>query len=835
MKNKIQCFEKRPDSTRLANVGRMYAGCMEQLDSLKKYMKGSTLLAVVLAMNACSDDKDAYYDRPDWLEQPIYQELEMKGHFTHYLKLIDRTLYSTVLKGTGNYTVFAPNDEAFVAYLKDKGYQSVDDIPEEEAIRLVGYSLAYNKYTLLHLGDILSGGTWNVNRSMRKKTAVYDMCYQEEIKGVTQWVVNGNTSGGTFNVSANDYKFIPVLSQPYFSAQTLTALDYETFYPGKQILKANVNGASLLQTDIYAENGIIHEVNEVTEVLGNLGQLIEDEKFDEFNKLLNYEVTDNNYFFLRLLDDKNAYDKFRKIFPDKNISKMYVKSYTGLAFNPYFEGYRGSASTLSDEQEGYTMFIPSNEAILEFREKIEKYAPLSQLSTNVLTYFMNSHMVDALVWPSHYASSQNMNGEYLNGKGAAGESFAQSGIKGTMASNGFLYTTDNVIKSKYFETVFAELLLNPEYSLTNLGLTSTDPGTAIGADIAQLLLSCVMTGNPDENFSVLLPTDDMLREDGYRYNSYSLSFENPLLLNSANANTMSRLNRLVRMCIFRRVNNAEIDCSIRDFSGTQTAMAEYDGWSYAVNGFGDIARFKDNKLQTIGNILENTYVELTKVDSEYINGQFFKTGDVKPEYSERTTYPYVDRGWTDPTPLATIAAYVNQNPNTSLYYEYFKKVITELSRSTFYTFLMPTNEVIAKAIEDGELPKLEDVDPQKAEEWRLTLGFVRSHVMIGAALPDDGLARIIPGNYSTFKYTTLNKISYKGDKLDLVNENTYLSIVKEGGALKFVASDVEDGTSVIIRGIGNGTAIRGIQNSNYIGSRCVVHAVDGYVTFAVQE
>lgn len=68
-----------------------------------------------------------------------------------YLEAADRTLYSSVLKGSGNYTVFAPNDDAFKKYLTENGYTSVEAIPVDELTKIIGYSLVYNKFEAAHL------------------------------------------------------------------------------------------------------------------------------------------------------------------------------------------------------------------------------------------------------------------------------------------------------------------------------------------------------------------------------------------------------------------------------------------------------------------------------------------------------------------------------------------------------------------------------------------------------------------------------------------------------------------------------------------------------------
>lgn len=58
-----------------------------------------------------------------------------------------------------------------------------------------------------------------------------------------------------------------------------------------------------------------------------------------------------------------------------------------------------------------------------------------------------------------------------------------------------------------------------------------------------------------------------------------------------------------------------------DFAGFP--QLSYDGYGYAVNIYGDMIRFRDNKLQGLGNILDGTEVEVEEVDFDYINGHVF--------------------------------------------------------------------------------------------------------------------------------------------------------------------------------------------------------------------
>ncbi len=97
------------------------------------------LIAVLLFTTGCKDDD--YYKKPSWVGDPIYQYLEKQGGFTSYLTCVDKTEYASLLKGTGYYTAFIPDDDAFKVFMSENNIQSIDEISTEMANKIVSYSL----------------------------------------------------------------------------------------------------------------------------------------------------------------------------------------------------------------------------------------------------------------------------------------------------------------------------------------------------------------------------------------------------------------------------------------------------------------------------------------------------------------------------------------------------------------------------------------------------------------------------------------------------------------------------------------------------------------------
>lgn len=795
-----------------------------------KLLSNVCYLVILVVMGACSNSDD-YYDRPSWLEPPIYDVLKEKGNFTMYLDAVDRTLYRSVLQGSGNYTVFAPNDEAFQKFLSEKGYTSIESIPVEELTKIIGYSMVYNKFESLHLGDVLVSGEWVLGSSIKKRSSYYKTIYKGKVNGVEQWIVDAKADLTTV---ATPYKYLPIFTASYFGANGLSDNDYKTFFPDATFSGLNVQGGQVVNSDIYAENGVIHEVNTVSYPLENLDEMLIANENTAFHEIMEIQSEDA-YLFVNYLLGANTLELYKKLYPDRNLTSVYCKSYMDLPFQMNSEDYSGS-NTATTEQEGYTLLVPSNAAVETFTEELKERTDverLSELSKDVIGYFLKAHMVDGLVWPSNFQSSQNVNGEFVNAEGAAGPTFENSGItKSSFASNGIMYNIDHVVKSKYFNTVYSEILLNPKYRMTYYVFKNF-----YSTGLAEDLMKSPISGYMEENYTILLPSDELLKADGFTYDEIAKAFDHTLKVGTT-ISTDDRIKRLIRMCIFKRIKNNEVNTEIKDFSGSPSLG--YDGYGYAVNDYGDMIRFKDNKIQAVGNIMDGEEVTATELtDFPYNNGHVFAI-DKLLQFSPRNSKSTVAAGWEDQTMYECIKEYVTKNPEASLFKQYLDALlytstdgtIAGINKASFYTVLIPQNDAIERAIEQGYLPKLADVKATD-ENQAIAVCFLNTCFLPGMVISDDGVERIEPGNYEKISQPTSYKVNEPS--LDMVAVKTYMEVTKEGGILKFRPKDITEGNTMQVEGINEATVIRDINKSNYMGPKTVIHAIDNFLTFKVHK
>jgi len=305
---------------------------MKNTDKFCKFFLCVLLAFVFIQCN----DTESYYERPAWLEKPIYDVLKEEGHFSKYLQCVDKTEYALVLKGAGLYTVFAPNDSAFAAYLTKKSYASVDDIPADEVKTLVAYSIVYGKWPSQHLGDYLDQQLY-VTGAFKRKTTCYALPYKDSSYN-NNWVFNQTTASGVsvsssnyqYSLSENNYKYLPVFTEAYFNSfpSPLTASDYNTFFPNSVYTGKNVQEGYIVNEDIIAENGIIHEVSTVNEPLKNMDDILKEPAYSAFKALLDLKDSKGQNVFLKYTETPAEWlDMFRKLRPGETIDKVYQKYY----------------------------------------------------------------------------------------------------------------------------------------------------------------------------------------------------------------------------------------------------------------------------------------------------------------------------------------------------------------------------------------------------------------------------------------------------------------------------------------------------------------------------
>ncbi|NLE31616.1 MAG: hypothetical protein GX619_01125 [Bacteroidales bacterium] len=820
-------------------------------------MKSKNLARIVSTLSVCcllcvlsSCEKDDYYERPAWLEPPIYEVLKADGSFNHYLQAVDRTSYASVLQGAGLYTVFAPNDSAFNAFLTQRGYATVADMPDTLVDKVVAYSICYSTFVFDSLG---------VGGAFKFKTQYYALPYKDP-EFNNEWVVD-QTRQGTWVTTSNNYKFLPVFTSAFFNSYTpaLTPADYTTFFPGLTFNGKNIQGGAVLRADMRAENGIIHEVSTVNLPLKNIADVLNEPENSLFKSLVDAKDMYDEYLFRTYeeVTSPTLLKSLQKIMPKENISRIYIKSYSDLAYSLNLENIVDPESgSYEAEKSGYTIILPTNDALNAYMTtRVLKYYPSGQnVPTEIIRTLINAHLIPTLVWPANYSTSQNGNGDYLNGEGSTGKAFAESSIiGGSLASNGFVYRSNEAIRSRIFESVYSEIFLNPAHKWSNVGFVNN-----FNTSLRENLQKCTLNGFISERFTLLVFDDQLLEDDGFSYNESNNTFSHSI----AEVNANSRLTRLLREHLFLGLKNDEVDSEITSFS--TPGISNEDGWNFAVTSFGDPVRYKNNQIQAAGNIEDNTFVNLTKLDETYLNGTVWKV-DGLLEYSPRVSGLSDDKKVRDLTLWEYLDRARTQNPNVKLFVDYLEKCIKtypddpantaldNINTEQFYTVLMPNATAMQSAINAGLLPPLADVNAANPDAFAKAAFFINSHIIQGRVFVDDNIkGYLYPANEMELNKALVPvmakvnaTVRVDSTDIQLTNQTLLLEISKTtSGLLNFKPQDVVQGSKVLVKGTTSnivriqrgkptGTSIPNNYRSNRIACKAILHEVNNYINYEV--
>jgi uncharacterized surface protein with fasciclin (FAS1) repeats len=730
------------------------------------------LLTAALVFIQCRKKAlDEYYDRPDTLEQPIYQVLEKKGGFKHLLGAINKAGYKSTLSAAGYWTLFAPTDSAFQAYFTANGLSGIDALDSATCRNIVTYSLVFNAFKEERLADYQSNLGWVENNAFRRRTANYTGVYDgTNTSGSAIKVIasNRNNSGSFFYVDA-DYnnKYLPYFMSGYFTSKSLTAADYNYFYPGATYTGFNIGEAKVLQKDLAAENGIIHIIDKVITTLPSFDQYIgSNPDYSEFKKILdkflvqyvlNQTVTQN----YRILTGSTA-DVFTKVYNSNLAFSLNNENFLKLQDN-------------DGQSDSYSMFVPKNGPLTTYINSVllEHYPTLESLPVNVIYDFVNAHMWRTAVWPSKFSTTFNSLGEEARFDPAADVQDKK------ILSNGIFYGTNKVQEANVFSSVYGKAYLDPNYSM----MTSL-----LNLDLK------FQISNIRQNYTLFLISNAAFNAAGY--------FSDPTVSNVVNeqwryippgggaqltgSSALVRLQRILNMHVVPGRN-------ITNLSGTGVALTnsgeflKYDNNTVVASGNGDIPN--------VANVVNSKTAA---------NGTVYYLDKIL-QFSERNVGLHI-------AALAPSAASPFYN-----FWQYLRFAniynattgeIQQVAAGSFYTFFIPDNAAIVAAVNAGLLPgtgtvpnMVPNFNPSALADKEKVNNFIYYHILNKKNIATDG------EESGTFE--TLYKFPNGDPSTIFVNNSTPGNIV---------LNDIMARTANVIT-----------PNSNNLGNRITLHLINNYL------
>ncbi len=657
---------------------------------------------------ACQKKFDEFYKRPDSLEQPIYQQLQAKGRFTQFLKLIDKAGYKQTLSAAGYWTIFAPHDSAVTLYLTQNNIANVDAIDSSSARKIVTYSLVYNAFKQERISDFQSNLGWVEAAAFRRRTANYTGIYEtknqngQDIKAIAS---NRNNTGSLFYVDAdNNNKYIPIFETAYMTGKSLTASDYNYFYPGSVYNGFNVAQAKVVEKDIAAENGVIHVVDRVVTSLPSIDQYIgSNPNYSEFKKLL-------DRFLVQYVLNQTVSQNYKNI--TGVAADIFTKVYnSNLAFSLNNENFLKLQDN-DGQADCYTMFVPQNAALLSYINNVllEHYSSVDALPANVLYDFVNAHMWRTAVWPSKFSSTFNAVGEEARFNPAADV------VDKQVLSNGIFYGTNKVQEANVFSSVYGKAYLDPKYSI----MTS----------LLNLDLKFQIT-NIYQKYTLFLISNDAFNAAGY--------FADATVSNNVNeqwrytppggGTQLTGSSALVRL---QRILNMHVVPG-RDLTSLTNA-------GVALSYSGEFLKFENNKIGAAGNYDAASIANI--VDKKTAKNGTVYYIDRLFQFSEKTIGKHIEAlGTATTSPYNYFWNYLKASPifNTTT------GEIVQVASGSFYTFFIPSNTAILAAVNAGDLPgtgtapnKVPKYTSLTSQEREQVDAFIYYHILNKKNIATDG-------------------------------------------------------------------------------------------------
>lgn len=647
---------------------------------------------------------DEYYNPPTNLEPAIYQKLDAKGKFKNLLAAIDKAGYKNTLSAAGYWTLFAPTDSAFQAYFTATGVSGIQELDSAACRKIVTYCLVYNAFTRDRIADFQSNSGWVENSAFKRRTVNYTGVYSTAntsgapIKAIAS---NRNNIASFFYVDAdNNNKYVPYFETGYTTAKSLTAYDYNYFYPTSTYTGFNVMDAKVIEKDIYAENGIIHTIDKVITALPSLDQYIgSNSDYSEFKKIL-------DKYLVQYVLNQTVTQNYSIL--TGTPTNVYTKVYNAsLAFSPNNENFLKNQDN-DGQSDSYTMFVPRNAELLNFINTVllEHYPSVDALPINVIYDFVNAHMWRTAVWPSKFNSSFNAVGE------EARFDPATNVIDKKILSNGIFYGTNKVQDANVFSSVYGKAYLDPAYSMMT-SLLNIELKFQI-SDIHQ-------------KYTLFLISNAALNAAGY--------FADPTVSNNINeqwrynppggGTSLTGLSALVRL---QRILNMHVvpGRDITDLTGSGVGM------TYS----GEFIKYNANTVQAagnldLGNVATVTNKKITKNGTVYYLDRIL-------EFSEKTIGKHIE---ILGTPVTSQFNYFWQYLKNAGIYNLTTGEILQVASGTFYTFFIPNNAAITAAVNAGYLPGtagVPDFNPPSLAGKEKVNNFIYYHILNKKNIGTDG-------------------------------------------------------------------------------------------------
>lgn len=391
------------------------------------------MLLFILALTGCENERKDHYKVPDWLQGPLFEQIESTGKYNEFVKAAKLTGYDEFLSSRLTFTVFVPTDEAFQEYYSEQGVNSAEELDKDELLALLQYHTCQNSWDSVKMAGKTSFGWWNNLPDNFRTPCIYTPAV--------------STDDGK-NV-VYDNTFLLLFSNPFFDKNGYTSIDYESFYPGSVWTGYNIDRASVLENEQGAENGFYYVIDRVMIPKTTADKMIAaNPDFSVFSQMLD--------LFVR-------YDYDAKSTGNSTLYDSLFKRSYALNFNLSNEKIPDNA------YDGYyhvfnTVFVPGNQEIQDyFDDNFPAYPDIESVPYIIKKYFVEAHMLpNKKLFPTVLARTENERNDFSD------EILfdLDNGINSlNLCSNAIIYGVDQVINTNAFSTVSGPIIKNPDFRI----------------------------------------------------------------------------------------------------------------------------------------------------------------------------------------------------------------------------------------------------------------------------------------------------------------------------------------------------------------------------------
>jgi len=715
---------------------------------MKKSVK--LVLAAVFAVGmfgitGCVDHQDRY-ETPPWLGGSSIETLKEKGNYNTFLELMEKANYSVPISKQ-LFTLFVPNDEAFAAYFKSIGKNSVADLTKDEAVQLFTLHVLRNPRSRTQLVYEYAWGEFQgpnqaapmgeyASLFHRKPTPSTSIPYSEVVK----YDAPGQKAG-TELLMYTGGKNIGLFTEEFFTdfGGNPNGDDYLFMFPGSTWKKGytpNLKAMNWHNAQVIPNPEIPDEL-EVRTASGFIYFL--DRVVAPMKSIEEYMRANLNKYGL-YYDILQRFAEYGNQKTDEQGRILYLKNYTAPLFNLAEERGPFTNSAVAPRNK-WIAFLPPKDVIQNYLNNtvLKYYESLDSVPRVTLYYILQTQLSARLVVMSALEKG------YFNAFGDAMNIPKSDITSGYMCSNGVIYESKKVLEPNVFTCVPGILFIDKDYSTLLYALNAANMLTSLS--------------NPDSKVTLFASTNEELEKYGIRYNATNAIIE----FRSPTNGKWSQMNA-TDLALFAQ--DQIYKGSLSDFSGDE---------SFVELTSGNYLRIAENKVAAAENQYKNEISDVNQVIENKVNGYLVKVN--KPIESRLVMGDYImtDPEISDFAKILTDAKLLVKAQNADTKEVYYN--LKFLAASKYWTGFLPTNAAIKKAREQGLIPYKFPTTTAGKDSMN---NFIMYHFVKDDVVFDDGK---LSGNLSTNR-------TYKNEEGKTVNATVKVTNLPKNLSLYDVSEQV---------------------------------------------